>query len=55
MSKWEKGKKKHGTYLRIHNGRDALMDAYQEAIDMVMYLKQAIMERDTEKLAGKGA
>jgi len=39
------GKKKYGTYLYSGNGRDALMDAYQEALDLVMYLKQAIMER----------
>jgi hypothetical protein len=39
------GKKKYGTYLYTHNGRDALMDAYQEALDLCMYLKQALMER----------
>ena len=42
----EFGKKKYGTYLETHNGRDALMDAYEEALDLVVYLKQAIMERD---------
>ena len=41
----EIGQKKYGTNLRLYNGRDALMDAYQEACDMVMYLKQALMER----------
>ena len=40
------GKKKYGTKLRPHNGRDALMDAYQEALDLCMYLRQAIYERD---------
>ncbi len=40
------GQEKHGTLLRTFNGRDALMDAYQEAIDCVLYLKQALMERD---------
>lgn len=40
------GKKKYGTLLMTGNGRDALMDAYQEALDLAMYLKQAIMERD---------
>jgi len=39
------GKKRYSTYLRAHNGRDALVDAYQEALDMVMYLRQAIEER----------
>ncbi len=40
----EFGKKKYGTYLQTFNGRDPLVDAYQEAIDLVMYLKQKIME-----------
>ena len=37
---------KYKTSLQTHDGRDALNDAYQEALDLVMYLKQAIMERD---------
>lgn len=41
----EEGSKKYGTRLKTFNGRDALMDAYQEAIDLVMYLRQAIAER----------
>jgi hypothetical protein len=45
------GKAKYGTYLETHNGRDALMDAYQEALDLCMYLKQAIMEREENTLA----
>lgn len=40
------GKRKYGTFLRAHNGRDALMDAYQEAVDLCMYLRQVIYERD---------
>jgi len=42
----EAGYKKYGHFLETHNGRDALWDAYQEAIDLVMYLRQAILERD---------
>lgn len=42
----EEGKRKYGGYLMTHNGRDALWDAYQEALDLVMYLRQAIMERN---------
>lgn len=42
----EMGIAKYGTPLQTHNGRDALMDAYQEALDLVMYLRQAIAERD---------
>ena len=41
----EVGKEKYGTYLMTNNGRDSLMDAYQEALDLVMYLRQAIEER----------
>jgi hypothetical protein len=40
------GLKKHGTYLQTFNGRDPLWDAYQEAIDLVMYLRQAILEKE---------
>lgn len=40
------GKEKYGTFLMTKNGRDALMDAYQEALDLVMYLRQAIEERN---------
>jgi len=42
------GAKKHGKRLQPHNGRDALFDAYQEALDMVVYIRQAIFERDGE-------
>lgn len=45
----EFGKKKYGTMLMTDNGRDALIDAYQEAIDLVMYLRQAIAERERIK------
>jgi hypothetical protein len=41
----EAGESKYGTVLQSHNGRDPLWDAYQEAIDLVMYLRQAIEER----------
>ena len=37
---------KHGVPLQTHNGRDALWDAYQEAMDLCMYLRQAILERE---------
>jgi len=42
----ESGERKYGTALKTGNGRDALMDAYQEALDLSMYLRQAILERD---------
>ena len=40
------GRKKYGTTLQTHNGRDALVDVYQEQLDQVMYLKQELLERD---------
>lgn len=41
------GVQKYGTSLHAHNGRDALIDAYQEALDLACYLRQAIEERST--------
>ena len=40
------GRRKYKTPLQPFNGRDALTDAYQEALDLVVYLRQAIFERD---------
>ena len=42
------GKVKYGTRLQGFNGRDPLKDAYQEALDLVVYLRQTIYERDKE-------
>lgn len=39
------GAEKYGTPLQANNGRDPLVDAYQEALDLVVYLRQAIEER----------
>ncbi len=50
------GKEKYGETLRAFNGRNALVDAYQEALDLVQYLRQKLEEdaliakaRPTEK------
>lgn len=40
------GRKRYGTPLQPHNGRDALRDAYEEALDLAVYLRTAIYERD---------
>ena len=40
------GRERYGVPLQPHNGRDALRDAYDEALDLCAYLRQAIMERD---------
>jgi hypothetical protein len=39
------GKEHYGTILQAHNGRDAMVDAYQEVLDLAVYLRQAIEER----------
>lgn len=39
------GQIKYGVLLTPHNGRRPLVDAYQEAIDLVFYLRQEIYER----------
>lgn len=39
------GRSRYTTPLQAHNGRDALMDAYQEALDLAVYLRQALEER----------
>lgn len=36
----------YGVPLQPFNGRDALVDAYEEALDLVMYLRQLIEERN---------
>ena len=46
--KAEIGKEKYGTYLESDNGRDALIDAYQEALDLCMYLRQEIEEKENK-------
>lgn len=42
------GRRKYGTFLRTQNGRNSLADAYQEAIDLVMYLCQLQMDLATK-------
>lgn len=44
----EAGIERYGTPLQARNGRDALVDAYQEALDLVVYLRQVIVERAEE-------
>jgi hypothetical protein len=43
------GLDKYGTLLQAGNGRNALLDAYQEVQDMLVYLKQAIVENNNKK------
>ncbi len=39
------GKERYGVALYPHNGRNSLQDAYEEALDMACYLKQALVEK----------
>lgn len=40
------GRARYGTPLQPFNGRDQLADAYAEALDLVVYLRAALYERD---------
>jgi hypothetical protein len=44
-AKHEAGVAKYGTPLQAHNGRDALVDLYQELLDACAYVRQTIAER----------
>lgn len=39
------GRQRYNTPLRSWNGRDALVDAYQEVLDLAVYMRQEIEER----------
>jgi len=41
----QEGEQKYGERLTTDNGRDALVDAYQEVLDTAMYLRQELAER----------
>lgn len=43
------GVRKYNEPLRAFNGRDALRDAYEEALDGVTYLKQAVIEVEAQR------
>lgn len=43
------GIERYGVALQMDNGRDALADALDEALDLTVYLMQAIAERDARK------
>lgn len=40
------GQARYHTRLQPHNGRDMLRDALDEALDLVVYLRGALYERD---------
>lgn len=43
------GRAKYGVPLQAGNGRDALLDLYQELLDAVVYTRQALEERAQAK------
>lgn len=40
------GIERYGVPLQANNGRNALLDAYQEALDLCIYLRQVLAEQD---------
>lgn len=44
-----KGIATYGRSLESWNGRDALWDAYEEALDLAVYLRQVIEERQSAR------
>lgn len=46
------GLAKYGTHLHAHDDRRSLVDAYQEALDLVVYLRKAIAEQRLEPRPG---
>jgi hypothetical protein len=53
MAREAMGEKKYGEKLRCFNGRRALVDAYQEALDLCVYLKQCLLEEEACEDDGK--
>ena len=41
------GRNKYGDTLHSHNGRDALLDAWEEAMDLMAYCKQLELEGES--------
>jgi hypothetical protein len=44
--RYKEGIRRYKVALQPFNGRDALQDAYEEAIDLALYLRQSLYERD---------
>jgi len=49
MQRDQMGKKKYGTSLETHNNRSSLWDAYQELLDLTMYLRKHLLELENKK------
>lgn len=46
------GRARYGTPLTTHNGRDHLIDAYQEALDFAVYLRAWLEEHPDNRTIG---
>ena len=44
------GIERYGTALQPYNGRSAIRDAYEEALDLATYLKQMLVEEELDNL-----
>lgn len=42
----ELGTKRYGVHLQAFNGRNALLDLYEELLDAAMYTKQRLLEEE---------
>lgn len=42
------GIERYGTGLQANNGRDMLLDAYEEVLDLAVYLRGMMYERDNK-------
>lgn len=51
----ELGVARYGTPLEVWNGRDAVVDAYQEALDLVVYVQQARCRLGAYSLTHRGS
>jgi hypothetical protein len=45
----EEGRRKYGTPLQCFNGRNALVDLYQELLDAAVYTRQELEENEQEE------
>jgi hypothetical protein len=48
------GIQRYGTTLQPFNGRDVLLDIYEESIDRLLYIRQLMYERDHPCQAASG-
>lgn len=49
LSREEGGALKYGKYLTPNTDEDMLQHAYEEALDLVVYLKTMLLQRDRDK------